>query len=161
MKLKCMAAFAAVLAAAGCSQPVRDYSYINLNRLAGWKGDTEITLNFDMVDTTGACGLYIVGEIAIKRSIGKEKNGYPVHITLISPDSTRYTDSITLPLNVLSEDGISRTSHGVKEIEWPYRKNIYNKMPGQWSMVLTKASEDVDYSNIIGLGVHCKQSKQL
>lgn len=159
MKPKCLAALAAILASAGCSQPVRDYSYTNLNRLSGWKGDTQITLNFDMTDTISPCELYIVGEIAIKRSIGKERNGYPVNITLIAPDSTRYTDSVILPLNVSALDGVSRTSHGVKEIEWPYRKNIYNKMPGRWSMVLTKSARDVDYSNIIGLGVHCRQNK--
>lgn len=158
MKHKCIAAIAAVLMAAGCTQPVRDYSYINLNRLRGWRDNTQITLNFDMTDTTNACQLFIVGEIAIKRSIGNRK-GYPLHITLIAPDSTRYRDSITLPLNVLGDKGISRSSQGVKEIEWPYRKNIYNKMPGQWSMVFTKASEDVDYSNIIGLGVHCRENR--
>ena len=158
MKHRCIAAFAAVLLAAGCTQPVRNYSYMNLNRLKGWRGDTQITLNFDMVDTTNACQLFIVGEVAIKRSIDNKK-GYPVYITLIAPDSTRYRDSITLPLNVSAENGASRTSHGVKEIEWPYRKNIYNKIPGQWSMILTKAGKDEDYSNIIGLGVHCRQEK--
>lgn len=158
MRIKCLAAFAAVLLAAGCTQPVKDYSYINLNRLTGWKGDTQITLNFEMTDTTNACQLYIVGEIAIERSIGKGK-GYPVNITLVAPDSTRYTETITLPLNVSSEDRTSRTSHGVKEIEWPYRKNIYNKIPGKWSMILTKAGKDEDYGNIIGLGVHCRQEK--
>lgn len=148
----------ATLLASGCTQPVKEYSYVNLNRFTGWKDDTQITLEFEMADTTNACQLYIVGEIAMKRSLPQE-NGYPVLITLIAPDSTRYRDSVTLPLHVVAQDGVSRTSHGVKEIEWPYRKNIYNKKPGQWKMILSKAGKDEDYSNIIGLGAYCKQEK--
>lgn len=142
----------------GCSQPVKDYSYINLNRLKGWSENTSLTLNFDMVDTTNACELYIIGEIATKRTIEKEK-GYPINITFIAPCGTMYRDSVVLPTNVVSDREVSRISHGIRVIEWPYRKNIYNKEPGQWSMVLTKGDLNEDYSNIIGLGVYCKQEK--
>ncbi len=158
MKLKsCIITIAAILLSAGCSRPVKDYSYINLNRLKGWYGDNPLTLTFDMVDTTNACELYIVGEIAIKRSI-LNRDGYPINITLIAPDGMRYKDSVTLPLNVSKENGTSRKSHGVQEIVWPYRKNIYNKQPGSWTMVISKGKAGADYSNIIGLGVHCRQN---
>ena len=146
-----------MLLAAGCTRPVKDYSYINLNRLKGWYGDNPLTLSFDMVDTTYACEIYIVGEIAIKRSI-VNSDGYPIEITLVAPDGMRYKDSVTLPLNVSKEREISRKSHGVQEIVWPYRKNIYNKKPGQWTMVISKGNIGADYSNIIGLGVHCRQN---
>lgn len=149
----------ALLLVCGCSQPpVRDYTYKNLNRLKGWRENIPITLEFDMTDTISPCELYIVGEIAIKRSIGKSI-GYPVNITLIAPDSTQYSDSATLPLHVVRDGETSRKSHGVMEIEWPYRKNIYNRKPGQWTMVISQSDAATDYSNIIGLGVHCKQNR--
>lgn len=148
----------ALLLVYGCSQPVQDYAYKSLNRLKGWQENIPITLEFDMADTTAPCELYIVGEIAIKRSIGKNI-GYPVNITLIAPDSTQYSDYAILPLHVIRDGETSRKSHGVMEIEWPYRKNIYNRKPGQWTMVITQSDAATDYSNIIGLGVHCKQNR--
>lgn len=129
---------------------------MNLNRLKGWHEETPLSFSIDMVDTTNACELYIVGEIAMKRSAVQEK-GYPVNVTLVAPDGIRYSDSITLPLNVSADKEVSRKSNGVKEIVWPYRKNIYNSKPGQWQIILTKGDAGADYSNIIGLGVHCKQ----
>ena len=70
MRLKGIIALVALFAGVtGCTQPVNDFSYINLNRLEGWKDNTELTLNFDIVDTTGACEIYLAGEMAIKRSI--------------------------------------------------------------------------------------------
>ena len=111
--------------AAGCKQPVNDYSYINLNRLKGWEGETALNLHFDMVDTTGACELYIAGEIVVQRTTGEEK-GYPINLTFIAPDSTSWEDSVFLPLNVKRDSDITITSHGIKSIEWPYRKNIHN-----------------------------------
>ncbi|MBO5700296.1 MAG: hypothetical protein J6U83_04865 [Bacteroidales bacterium] len=141
-----------------CSQPVKEYSFATLNRLKGWQEDTGAVLTFDMTDTINACELYIVGEITTKRTVEKEK-GYPVHITLVAPNGTHYTDSLFLPLYTGEKDGVSRTSHGIREIEWTYRKNIYNKIPGQWSIILTKGDPQEDYSNIIGLGIHCKQKE--
>lgn len=159
MRLNGIIALVALLAGStGCTQPVNDFSYINLNRLEGWKDNTELTLNFDIVDTTGACEIYLAGEMAIKRSIG-EKKGYPLNLTFIAPDSTRYSDSIILPLHVKQGGGVSTTYHGVKYIEWPYRKNIYNSKPGQWRVVIAKADTSEDYSNIIGMGIYCKQRK--
>ncbi len=152
----CVIAIAAILTCAGCSEPVKEYSYLNLNRLKGWQQETPLSLTFDMVDTTNACELHIVGEIAIKRSIAQEK-GYPVNITLIAPDGVHYRDSVTLPLNVSTDRETSRKYNGIKEIVWPYRKNIYNKKPGRWQIIFTKGCKDTDYSNIIGIGVHCKQ----
>ena len=133
-----------------------DYSYLNLNRMKGWKENTQLQLNFEMPDSTVACELYIVGEIATKRTIDKEK-GYPLDIVLVSPDSIKYTDSIILPTNVTADENTSRTSHGRRVIEWPYRKNIYNRKPGKWRMILTKSDTTENYSNIIGIGVCCKQ----
>lgn len=147
-----------LLIATGCNQPVNNYSYINLNRLEGWKGNTALTLNFDMADTVEACELYIAGEIAIHRSIGK-RQGYPVNLTFIAPNGCRYTDSIFLPLLVKQTKGIASTSQGIMAIEWPYRKNIYNKLPGRWQVMVTKGDTCQDYSNIIGMGIHCKQRK--
>lgn len=147
---------ATMLLYGGCTQPVKEYSYRNLNRLKGWHDNTPLRFNLDMVDTAHACELYIVGEIAIKRSIVQEK-GYPLKITLIAPDGIHYSDSVILPLNVSSDREVSRKSNGVKEIVWPYRKNIHNKKPGQWEIILSKGDAGTDYSNIIGLGVHCKQ----
>ena len=141
-----------------CSQPVKEYSFATLNRLKGWQNDTGAVIYFDMTDTLNACELYIVGEITTKRTVEKEK-GYPVHITLVAPNGTHYKDSLFLPLYTGEKDGVSRTSHGIREIEWPYRKNIYNKIPGQWSIILTKGAPQEDYSNIIGLGIHCKQKE--
>ena len=130
--------------------------YANLNRLKGWYEDVPLKMTFEMLDTLGESELYLIGEIETKRSMGK-KRGYPLHLTFIAPDSTCYTDSITLPLNVIQNGKISKTSHGIKEIVWPYRKNIYNKIPGKWEVVITKGDPSEDYSNIIGLGIHCKQ----
>lgn len=147
-----------LIIAAGCSRPVNDYSYINLNRLRGWEGETALTLHFDMVDTTGACELYIAGEIVVKRAVGEEK-GYPINLTFIAPDSTRYSDAVFLPLHVEHDKEITITSHGVKSIEWPYRKNIHNPIPGEWKVIITKGDSTGDYSNIVGLGIYCKQRK--
>ena len=145
--------------AAGCSRkPVLDYSYVTLDRIKGWSGNTPVELQFDMVDTIGASELYIAGEIATKRTLDK-KRGYHINIRLEAPDGNCYTDTLLLPLHV-KEDGVtSSTSHGIKEVVWPYRKNIYNKIPGRWKMVITKGDTTADYTNIIGLGVHCKQER--
>ena len=48
---------------------------------------------------------------------------------------------------------------GAFTIELPADKNIDNKLPGQWSILLTKGDPQEDYSNIIGLGIHCKQKE--
>ena len=146
----------AVAMLTGCTQPVKEYSFMNLNRLTGWKDNTPVTLSFDMPDSTKACELYIVGEIATKRTIDKEK-GYQLDIVLVAPDSLLYRDSVTLPTNVVRDNNISTTSHGLRVIEWPYRKNIYNRKPGKWTMILTKGDTTENYSNIIGIGVYCKQ----
>ena len=144
---------------AGCTQkPVLDYSYVNLNRIKGWNTSDPVLLEFDMADTTGASELYITGEIAIKRTPDKMR-GYPINIKLIAPDGSSYADTILLPLHVINDSKVSRTSHGIREIVWPYRKNIYNKIPGRWNMEITKGDTAVDYSNIIGLGIHCKQNR--
>lgn len=150
-----VALFGAILLI-GCTRPVMDYSYLNLNRLKGWKENTHLHLNFEMPDSSVACELYIVGEIATKRTIEKGK-GYPIDIVLVSPDSVRYTDTIILPTNVVADEHTTITSHGIRVIEWPYRKNIYNRKPGKWSIILTKGDTTVNYSNIIGIGVCCKQ----
>jgi hypothetical protein len=156
---KIMAALLFALLCQACSQPVKEYSFATLNRIKGWQNDTGAVLAFDMTDTTNACELYIVGEIATGRTIQKEK-GYPVNITFAAPDGTYYTDSVFLPLYTGKEGGIiSHTSNGIMEIEWPYRKNIYNKIPGQWKIIFTKGDTLEDYSNIIGLGIYCKQKE--
>ena len=156
---KIMAALLFALLCQACSQPVKEYSFATLNRIKGWQNDTGAVLSFDMTDTTNACELYIVGEIATGRTIQKEK-GYPVNITFAAPDGTYYTDSVFLPLYTGKEGGItSHTSNGIMEIEWPYRKNIYNKIPGQWKIIFTKGDTLEDYSNIIGLGIYCKQKE--
>jgi hypothetical protein len=156
---KIMAALLFALFCQACSQPVKEYSFATLNRIKGWQNDTGAVLAFDMTDTTNACELYIVGEIATGRTIQKEK-GYPVNITFAAPDGTNYTDSVFLPLYTGKEGGIiSHTSNGIMEIEWPYRKNIYNKIPGQWKIIFTKGDTLEDYSNILGLGIHCKQKE--
>ena len=155
---KVLAAMVLAHISLACSQPVKEYSFATLNRLKGWQNDTGAVLTFDMTDTINACELYIAGEITTKRTIEKEK-GYPVHITLVAPNGTRYTDSLFLPLYTGEKDGVSHTSHGIREIEWPYRKNIYNKIPGQWKIIFTKGDTLEDYSNIIGLGIHCKQKE--
>ena len=145
--------------AAGCSRkPVMDYSYVSLDRIKGWTGNTPVELEFDMVDTIGASELYIAGEIATKRTLDK-KRGYSINITLVAPNGTGYTDTLLLPLHVKEDGAVSSTSHGIKEVVWPYRKNIYNKIPGRWKMIITKGDTTVDYTNIIGLGVHCKQNR--
>ncbi len=144
--------------AAGCTQPVYESSYINLNRLAGWKENTPLKLTFEMPDSTVETELYLIGEIATKRTTG-EKTGYPVNLAFMAPDSTFYTDSIQLPLHVIQDGEISKISNGIMEIEWPYRKNIYNKIPGKWEVVITQGDPEEDYSNIIGLGIYCKQIK--
>ena len=159
MRHKTIIAWILLLAvAAGCKQPVNDYSYINLNRLKGWEGETALNLHFDMVDTTGACELYIAGEIVVQRTTGEEK-GYPINLTFIAPDSTSWEDSVFLPLNVKRDSDITITSHGIKSIEWPYRKNIHNPIPGEWTVIITKGDSEADYSNIVGLGIYCKQQK--
>ncbi len=56
-------------------------------------------------------------------------------------------------VNVIADENTSRTSHGIRVIEWPYRKNIYNRKPGKWRMILTKSDTTENYSNIIGIGV--------
>jgi hypothetical protein len=159
MRLRTVIAWILLLAvAAGCKQPVNDYSYINLNRLKGWEGETALNLHFDMVDTTGACELYIAGEIVVQRTTGEEK-GYPINLTFIAPDSTSWEDSVFLPLNVKRDSDITITSHGIKSIEWPYRKNIHNPIPGEWTVIITKGDSEADYSDIVGLGIYCKQQK--
>lgn len=159
MRHKTIIAWILLLAvAAGCKQPVNDYSYINLNRLKGWEGETALNLHFDMVDTTGACELYIAGEIVVQRTTGEEK-GYPINLTFIAPDSTSWEDSVFLPLNVKRDSDITITSHGIKSIEWPYRKNIHNPIPGEWTVIITKGDSEADYSDIVGLGIYCKQQK--
>lgn len=157
--LFCLFAAAALLICSCTSRPVVDYAYVNLDRIHGWSGDEDVTLQFEMADTTGACALYITGEVATGRSMA-EKRGLPICITLTAPDGTQYRDSVTLPLRVLEDGRSGKTSHGVREIVWPYRKNIYNKVPGQWTMTLSKGDGNEDYSNILGLGVHCKQNKE-
>lgn len=154
----CIILLAATILCISCTKPVKEYSYLNLNRLKGWHENIPLSLSIDMVDTTNACELYLVGEIATKRSIAPETE-YPIKITLVAPDSIRYTDTVSLPLNVSSDTRISRKSHGVKEIVWPYRKNIYNKKPGRWEIIISQGDNGTDYSNIIGLGIHCKQNK--
>ena len=149
---------ALLMIAAGCTRPAHESSYVNLNRLAGWKDNTPLKLTFEMADTLGECELYLIGEIATKRTVGK-KMGYPINLAFIAPDSTLYTDSIILPLHVIQDGEIAKTSHGIKEVQWPYRKNIYNKIPGMWEVVITQADPTEDYSNIIGLGIYCKQIK--
>lgn len=159
MRLKTVIAWVVLLTvAAGCKKPVNDYSYINLNRLKGWEGETALNLHFDMVDTTGACELYIAGEIVVQRTTGEEK-GYPINLTFIAPDSTSWEDSVFLPLNVKRDSDITITSHGIKSIEWPYRKNIHNPIPGEWTVIITKGDSEADYSNIVGVGIYCKQQK--
>ena len=145
-----------LMIAAGCTRPVQESSYINLNRLKGWKKNTPLKFTFEMRDTVGESELYLIGEIATKRSV-ENRTGYPIILTFTTPDSTIYADTITLPLHVIQDGKIARTSHGIKEIEWPYRKNIYNKIPGMWEVTITKADTLDDYSNIIGLGIRCKQ----
>lgn len=157
MKLKVLLAPVLVFAMlAGCSEPVKDYSYHNLNRLKGWAKNQPVTLEVQMPDSTKACQLYIVGEIKTKRTIDKEK-GYPINILFTAPDSLMYRDSVNLPVNVVTDNTISRTSHGIRVIEWPYRKNIHNTKPGKWSITLTHGDTTENYSNIIGIGVYCKQ----
>ncbi len=159
MKLRTFIAGALLLmVAAGCSRPVNNYSYINLNRLKGWEGETALTLHFDMPDTIGTCELYIAGEIVVQRTTGEER-GYPINLTFIAPDSTRYTEAIFLPLHVEHNSDITITSHGIKSIEWPYRKNIHNTIPGKWTVIITKGDNGTDYSDIIGIGIHCKQHR--
>lgn len=150
-------ALALSLITLGCEEPVKDYSYLNLNRIKGWEADTQLTLNFEMKDTISPCELYFVGEIASMK--GGNSEGYRVNLIFISPDSLRYSDTITLPVNVKRGGGISRVSRGITEIEWPYRKNIYNKKPGEWRVILTKGDKNADYSDIVGIGIYCKQKK--
>ena len=145
-----------LMIAAGCTRPVHSSSYINLNRLSGWKENTPLKLTFEMTDTLGESELYLIGEIATKRT-AEDKVGYPIALTFLAPDSTCYTDTVTLPLHVIQDGKIARTSHGIKEIEWPYRKNIYNKIPGIWEVTISKADTLDDYTNLIGLGIRCKQ----
>jgi len=106
-----------------------------------------------------ACQLYIIGEVATQRS-SAGKRGLPIQILLTSPNGVQYTDTLTLPLRVIEDGKTAKTSHGIREIVWPYRKNIYNKTPGQWSITFYKGDKGADYSNILGLGVHCKQNIQ-
>ena len=146
-----------LMIAAGCTRPVQESSYINLNRLKGWEKNTPLKLTFEMRDTVGESELYLIGEIATKRSV-ENRTGYPIILTFTTPDSTMYADTITLPLHVIQDGKIARTSHGIKEIEWPYRKNIYNKIPGMWEVSISKADTLDDYSNIIGIGIRCKQT---
>ena len=147
-----------VAVATGCTRPVYDSSYVNLNRLKGWADGTPITLSFEMPDTLGESELYIIGEISTKRAI-EEKTGYPINLLFLAPCGTMYTDSVQLPLHVIQDGKIARTSNGIKEVEWPYRKNIYNKIPGRWEVIVTPADTSADYSDIIGLGIRCKQIK--
>ena len=160
MKLKeSLLAVLLLIFAAGCShRPVLDYSYVVLDRIKGWEDNTPVELEFDMIDTVGASELYIAGEIATKRTLDK-KRGYPINIIFEAPNGTVYTDTLLLPLHVKEDRMVSSTSHGIKEVVWPYRKNIYNKIPGRWKMVITKGDTTEDYTNIIGLGVHCKQDR--
>lgn len=145
-----------LMIAAGCTRPVHSSSYINLNRLSGWEENTPLKLTFEMTDTIGESELYLMGEIATKRTI-ENKVGYPIVLSFLAPDSTCYTDTVTLPLHVIQDGKIARTSHGIREIEWPYRKNIYNKIPGIWEVTICKADTLDDYTNLIGLGIRCKQ----
>ena len=160
MKPKRIIPVLALLAAiaAGCTRPVYDSSYVNLNRLKGWADGAPITLSFEMPDTLGESELYIIGEISTKRTI-EQKAGYPIKLLFLAPCGTMYTDSIQLPLNVIQDGKTARTSNGIKEIVWPYRKNIYNKIPGKWEVTVTPADTAADYSDIIGLGIRCKQIK--
>lgn len=160
MKPKRIIPVLALLAAiaAGCTRPVYDSSYVNLNRLKGWTDGIPITLSFEMPDTLGESELYIIGEISTKRTI-EQKAGYPIKLLFLAPCGTMYTDSIQLPLNVIQDGKTARTSNGIKEIVWPYRKNIYNKIPGKWEVTVTPADTAADYSDIIGLGIRCKQIK--
>ena len=160
MKPKRIITVLALLAAiaTGCTRPVYDSSYVNLNRLKGWADGAPITLSFEMPDTLGESELYIIGEISTKRAIG-QKTGYPIHLLFLAPCGTMYTDSVQLPIHVIQDGEIARTSNGIKEIVWPYRKNIYNKIPGKWEVTITPADTSADYSDILGLGIRCKQIK--
>ena len=157
MKPKRIIFILAMLAAlaTGCTRPVHDSSYVNLNRLKGWSDGTPIKLSFEMPDSLGESELYIIGEISTKRTI-EEKTGYPIKLLFVAPCGTMYTDSVKLPLHVIQDGHIARTSNGIKEIEWPYRKNIYNKIPGKWEVTVTPADTAADYSDILGLGIRCK-----
>lgn len=148
----------ALITLTGCREPVRDYYFTAIDKGRGWADDAPISLEVDMTDTLAPCELYFVGEVILQGGYC-EVEGYPVGIKLISPAGRQFSDTLILPLNVKWGDGVSRTFGGVKEIEWPYRKNIYNKNAGRWRVILSKIDKNRDYSSLIGIGIYCKQNR--
>ncbi len=144
----------------GCGRPVKDYGYISMNPVRGWEKGRDLTFSLEMEDTVNIYSIYFTSRIKNNRSIN-DINGFPVNVIFRSPDGQYYSDTISLPLNIIQKRKLYRMTNGIMEIEWPYLKNIRNDRSGTWHITIRQTTKTDIYKNIIGFGVCSKENNRL
>lgn len=120
-----------------------------------------VELSLDMEDTTNIVMLQICMQINNRQTINGNQS-IPVIIEALSPDSVRYKESIELPLNINNNMANYALTGGIRNYQWPYRKNIRNHTPGCWVFTISPqgaSGEGTIYKEIIGVGISCKKEE--
>ncbi|MBR5856438.1 MAG: hypothetical protein IKY70_04110 [Bacteroidales bacterium] len=151
-----------IMVAAVVSCTTRPLQLSHFKELEISKGmDKGVELALDLEDTTNIIMLQICMQIHNRHAINSNQT-IPVIIETLSPDSTLYREEIELPLNVYLNTSSHTLAGGIRNYQWPYRKNIRNHTPGRWRFNISPAGpsgEGSIYKEITGVGISCKKEE--
>lgn len=155
-------AYLMMLAAVAVSCTTRPLQLTDFKELGISKGLQDgVELSLDMEDTANIVMLQICMQINNSQVINDNQTIH-VAIETISPDSIRYKESIELPLNVHNNGANYALAGGIRNYQWPYRRNIRNHTPGRWTFTIIpqgKTGEGTIYNEIIGVGISCRKEE--
>lgn len=141
----------------GCkNKPEKNFSVFSFNPNIGWNNNDTIKLEIDLSDTLSSIDLYFMGEIKYNDEL-KNTPHYPLKIFLTAPTGEVFVDTLRLPTNIIDNTDIKRVSNGIMDVEWPYRRNVYNKLSGRWKIDVVKNCYKTDYANLISFGITYKK----
>ena len=116
----------------GCSLTQPRVAMDDVSR-SGWSEQIDVVYNNQ--DTTSLCDM----NVALRLGHGFSSEQLPLHIVIVTPDSLRYEESVTLPIDVeLGEDNL-----GSVEAIVPYRKNVHLDRMGLYGFSITPEREIV------------------
>lgn len=133
----------------GCTEPLRQSCFKNVDGIGGWTEDQTISLSLDLADNSQDNILNLCA-CASEDAQGEE---ITVYLTFVSPDGESYLD--TASLRIEKTDASDFVKNGTEiQILWPYMKIGKLNKEGRWKILLDREKKDKPvYRKIRGMGV--------
>ena len=150
MRVKCHLLWLFLALPWSCSRPDINWGIETFNHKESWK--EAVVFDMDLPDSSAVVGIDICAQFYGDVSASE----LPVVLYFEAPDSTRFCDSIRLPMNVMIEKHIFSRNGKVFSVDWPYRRGIINRKPGRWRISAAPDTSRADatlFGNVRAVGL--------